>query len=95
MEKMEEVTIQPNQTIYIQNLNEKIKIPDLKKQLYALFSKFGPILDIVAQKNKKMKGQAFVVFKEVTAAALAFKQMDGFELLSKKMVRTFNVTHSL
>ena len=87
MEKIEEKeSIQPNQTIYIQNLYEKIKIPDLKKQLYALFSKFGQILDIVAKSNKKMRGQAFVVFKDVTAAALAFKQMDGFELLSKKMV---------
>ena len=31
----------PNHTIYINNLNEKIKKEDLKKSLYAIFSQFG------------------------------------------------------
>ena len=36
---------------------------ELKKSLYAIFSQFGPILDIVAMKTLKMRGQAFVVFQ--------------------------------
>ena len=36
---------------------------ELKKSLYAIFSQFGPILDIVAVKSLKMRGQAFVVFQ--------------------------------
>uniref|UniRef100_A0A8D2ANM7 RRM domain-containing protein n=1 Tax=Sciurus vulgaris TaxID=55149 RepID=A0A8D2ANM7_SCIVU len=37
----------PNHTIYINNLNEKIKKDELKKSLYAIFSQFGQILDIL------------------------------------------------
>ena len=75
--------IPPNQTLYINNLNEKVKkegdtlskirylplsgfyslVSELKKSLYAIFSQFGPILDIVAMKTLKMRGQAFVVFQ--------------------------------
>lgn len=73
----------PNQTLYINNLNEKVKkegrylsrythsfsihrvlyLAELKKSLYAIFSQFGPILDIVAMKTLKTRGQAFVVFQ--------------------------------
>lgn len=38
---------QPNNTIYINNLNEKIKRDELKKSLYAVFVQFGQILDII------------------------------------------------
>lgn len=43
-----DATILPaNNTIYINNLNEKIKADELKKSLYAVFVQFGQILDIV------------------------------------------------
>uniref|UniRef100_A0A8P0TF39 U1 small nuclear ribonucleoprotein A n=1 Tax=Canis lupus familiaris TaxID=9615 RepID=A0A8P0TF39_CANLF len=54
----------PNHTIYINNLNEKIKKDELKKSLYAIFSQFGQILDILVSRSLKMRGQAFVIFKE-------------------------------
>ena len=57
--------LRPNHTIYIQNMNEKIKKEDLRKSLYVLMSQFGQVLDIVALKTMKMRGQAFVVFKEI------------------------------
>ena len=46
-------------------MNEKIKKEDLRKSLYVLMSQFGQVLDIVALKTMKMRGQAFVVFKEI------------------------------
>jgi U2 small nuclear ribonucleoprotein B'' len=49
--------IRPSHTIYINNLNEKVKKDELKKSLYAIFSQFGQILDIVALKTLKMRGQ--------------------------------------
>ena len=67
----------PNHTIYINNLNEKIKKEDLKKSLYAIFSQFGQILDIVALKTLKMRGQAFVIFKEIGSATNALRSMQG------------------
>ena len=59
--------------------------PDLKKSLYAIFSQFGQILEIVAMKTLKMRGQAFVVFKEVTSATNALHSMQGFPFYDKPM----------
>ncbi|KAL3695300.1 hypothetical protein R1sor_009376 [Riccia sorocarpa] len=75
----------PNQTIYINNLNEKIKKEELKKSLYAVFSQFGKILDIVACKTLKLRGQSWVVFDDVTAATNALRQMQGFPFYDKPM----------
>lgn len=76
---------QPNHTIYVNNLNEKVKIEELKKSLYAVFSQFGTILDIVAMKTLKMRGQAFVAFQEATSAATALRSMQGFPFYEKPM----------
>lgn len=76
----------PNQTIYINNLNEKVKKDELKKSLYAIFSQFGPILDIVALKTLKMRGQAFVVFRDLPSATNALRSMQGFPFYDKPMV---------
>jgi len=75
----------PNHTIYINNLNEKIKKDELKKSLYAIFSQFGQILDIVALKTLKMRGQAFVIFKELNSATNALRSMQGFPFYDKPM----------
>jgi U2 small nuclear ribonucleoprotein B'' len=48
---------QPNNTIYINNINEKINKNVLKKLLYMLFSQYGRVLQIVACKGIKMRGQ--------------------------------------
>ncbi|XP_076450454.1 U1 small nuclear ribonucleoprotein A-like [Babylonia areolata] len=79
------MSMQPNHTIYINNLNEKIKKDELKKSLYAIFSQFGQILDIVALKTLKMRGQAFVIFKEINSAANALRSMQGFPFYDKPM----------
>lgn len=74
-----------NMTIYINNLNEKIKIEELKKSLNAVFSQFGTILDVLAFKTLKHKGQAWVVFEDVSSAAEALKRMQGFPFYDKPM----------
>uniref|UniRef100_A0A673IV37 U2 small nuclear ribonucleoprotein B''-like n=1 Tax=Sinocyclocheilus rhinocerous TaxID=307959 RepID=A0A673IV37_9TELE len=86
--------IRPNHTIYINNVNDKIKKEELKRSLYALFSQFGQILDIVALKTTKMRGQAFVIFKELAAATNALRQLQGFPFYNKPMVRSCKHTTS-
>jgi len=44
--------IPPCQTLYINNLNEKIKKAPLKKALYEAFSQFGRILEIVTTRGE-------------------------------------------
>ncbi|OWK49900.1 U1 small nuclear ribonucleoprotein A [Lonchura striata] len=75
----------PNHTIYINNLNEKIKKDELKKSLYAIFSQFGQILDILVSRSLRMRGQAFVIFKEMSSATNALRSMQGFPFYDKPM----------
>ncbi|KAK4282514.1 hypothetical protein QN277_013879 [Acacia crassicarpa] len=75
----------PNVTIYINNLNEKIKLDELKKSLHAVFSQFGKILEVLAFKTLKHKGQAWVVFEDVSSASNALRQMQGFPFYDKPM----------
>ena len=122
--KMSEVNagteVPQNMTIYVNNLNEKIKIEgtvpsfvfctlsfsrlryffhfnfnyyflnaELKKSLRAVFSQFGKILEVLAFKTLKHKGQAWVVFEDVNSASNALRQMQGFPFYDKPMVSTF------
>ncbi|KAG9154155.1 hypothetical protein Leryth_000637 [Lithospermum erythrorhizon] len=75
----------PNMTIYINNLNEKVKLEELKKSLQAVFSQFGKILEVLAFKTLKHKGQAWVVFEDVSSASNALRQMQGFPFYDKPM----------
>ncbi|KAG0582972.1 hypothetical protein M758_3G101400 [Ceratodon purpureus] len=84
----------PNQTIYINNLNEKVKKEELKKSLYAVFSQFGKILDIVACKTLKLRGQAWVVFDDLASATSALRQMQGFPFYDKPMRIQYAKTQS-
>nr|KJB23296.1 hypothetical protein B456_004G090600 [Gossypium raimondii] len=77
--------IPPNMTLYINNLNEKIKIDQLKKSLHAVFSQFGKILDVLAFKTLKHKGQAWVIFEDVNSATNALRRMQGFPFYDKEM----------
>jgi len=76
----------PNQTIYVKNLNEKTRKSELKRALYACFSQFGPILDIVALKTERMRGQAFIVYRDVIAATNAMREMQNFTFFDKPLV---------
>lgn len=77
---------QPNQSLYIQNLPEKLQKHDLKRSLYMLFSTFGPVLDITAVKTSKMRGQAHVLFRDVHSATQAMRACQGFEFYGREMV---------
>lgn len=75
----------PNQTIYVNNISEKIKIPALTTELKAIFNQFGSILEIQAKKNLRMRGQAFIVFEDIESAKKAVATMQGFPFHDKKM----------
>eukprot|EP00210_Caulerpa_lentillifera_P003638 g3473.t1 len=77
--------IPPNQTIYINNLYEKITQETLRSSLHAMFSQFGPILDIVTGQSIKKRGQAFVVFNSVSHATNALRSMQGFPFFEKPL----------
>lgn len=86
--------ILPNSTLYVNNLNEKVKVNELKIDLFHLFSEFGDVLEINARKSLKMKGQAFIVFKDVTSATNAKASLNNSLFLGKVMHIQFAKTNS-
>ncbi|EER19690.1 U1 small nuclear ribonucleoprotein A, putative [Perkinsus marinus ATCC 50983] len=74
-----------NNTLYVNNLNDKIKLDDLKPLLFELFASFGPILAVYAGKSQSRRGQAFIAFREASNAALAMKTLNGFPFLDKPL----------
>ncbi|GAB7357237.1 hypothetical protein MBLNU459_g8217t1 [Dothideomycetes sp. NU459] len=84
----------PNRTLYCSNLPDKLQKKDLKRALYMLFSVYGPILDIVALKTSRMRGQAHVVFRDVTASTQAMRALQGTEFVGKQMKISFATSKS-
>jgi len=86
--------VEANETIYIQNLNEKVKIDVLKLTLERLFKAYGKVLNVTAHPNLRMRGQAFVSFESKEIAAKAVKEVKGFPLYHKPMQVSFAKTRS-
>eukprot|EP00871_Galdieria_phlegrea_P004871 jgi/Galph1/5385/GphlegSOOS_G4093.1 len=80
------VDVPPNQTIYIRNVNEKVKKEELRRSLYEAFSQFGRIVDVVAMKRTPMRGQAFIAFEDIASATNALRGMQGFVFYDKPLV---------
>ncbi|RDH34842.1 tubulin folding cofactor D C terminal-domain-containing protein [Aspergillus welwitschiae] len=80
--------------LHVRNLEERIKVDQLKEALEEIFSEYGTVLEIVAKTNLKAKGQAFVVFDTVEAATRAIDEINGFELFDKPMVLDYAKTRS-
>jgi len=79
-------TYPPNQTLYLTNLpSSKIQKPDLRIALYTLFSTYGPVLDVVALRTMKMRGQAHVVFRDAQTATQAMRALQGFDFFGREM----------
>ncbi|KAH7411333.1 hypothetical protein BKA64DRAFT_663223 [Cadophora sp. MPI-SDFR-AT-0126] len=84
----------PNATVYVRNLEERIKPGELIEALKELFSEYGEIIDVVAKTNLKAKGQAFVVFDNVESAQKCIEDVQGFDLFGKPMQLAFAKTRS-
>ncbi|TGZ85429.1 RNA-binding domain-containing protein [Ascodesmis nigricans] len=76
----------PNQTLYVSNLPDtKIRKPDLRLALYTLFSTYGVVLDVVALLTMKHRGQAHVVFRDISSATQAMRELQGMKVFGKEM----------
>ncbi|KAG9496964.1 hypothetical protein J7337_011753 [Fusarium musae] len=84
----------PISTVYVQNLEERVKLDALVDALRTVFAAFGNVVDIVAKKNLRAKGQAFVVYDSPESAQDAINEIDGFELFGKPMKLAFARTQS-
>ncbi|KAJ2358094.1 hypothetical protein GGF43_001049 [Coemansia sp. RSA 2618] len=84
----------PSKTLYIRNLNEKIKVPVLTKALQAVFETYGPILEIRARHSIQMRGQAFITYASLSDSVKAHDEVQGFLLFAKPMFIEYARTQS-
>lgn len=71
--------------MYVNNLNEKIKVPELKCCLQELFGAYGEVIDLIAFGTLKKKGQAFVVYRDISCATNAMRALQNFPFLDKPL----------
>ena len=76
---------QPNATLYIKNIDWKIKKGLVKRALYALCSRHGKVLEIIVLRKEGLRGQAFVIMEHVHAAPAARKAEQGFSFFGKDL----------
>lgn len=82
---MSSIPLLPNQTLYVNNLNDKLRKNDLKRYLYELFGQYGRIVDIVALKTFMARGQAFILFTDLNSAAVAMRSLQGTIFFGKPL----------
>ena len=76
---------QPNATLYIKNIDWKIKKGLVKRALYALCSRHGKVLEIIVLRKEGLRGQAFVIMEHVHAATAARQAEQGFSFFGKDL----------
>lgn len=82
-------------SLYVTNLpSSKIAKADLRTALYMLFSTYGPVLDVVALKTMKMRGQAHIVYRDVQTATQAMRSLNGFQFLGRELVSSISTLAS-
>lgn len=84
----------PIETVYVNNLNDRVSLTKQREKLLSLFSKHGEIIQITLHKNLKMKGQAFITFKTPAEAERAISRVAGVKVFSKAINVTFAKSRS-
>jgi U2 small nuclear ribonucleoprotein B'' len=51
-----------------------------------LFTTYGVVLDVIALKTMKMRGQAHIVFRDADASTQAMRALQGFNFFGREMV---------
>jgi len=86
--KTEEAPLEINQqnaTLYVSNIDWKIKKLVLKRALHTLFGRHGKILDIITLRHEGLRGQAWVIFAHLPAATAALQAEQGFTFFGKNL----------
>lgn len=66
----------------------------MKNSLRTLFKQFGEVLDVVAHRNIRMRGQAFVAYPDQESADKAIKELQHFVLYDKPMIVQYSRNRS-
>lgn len=79
----------PHPTLYLQNLNERVRPEHMKQTLVELCSPHGQIVKITAKKRLALRGQAWIQFDSTDSARRALSHLQGRRLYGKSVVARF------
>jgi U2 small nuclear ribonucleoprotein B'' len=77
---------EPNATLYVKNVDWKVKKPLLKRALYSLFTRHGKVLEVIVLRRQGLRGQAWVIFEDAAASTAAMQAEQGFSFFGKDLV---------
>mmetsp|Transcript_12632 Transcript_12632/g.19560 ORF Transcript_12632/g.19560 Transcript_12632/m.19560 type:complete len:206 (-) Transcript_12632:131-748(-) len=67
----------PNPTLYVSNIDWKIKKPLLRRALHSLFTRHGKLLEIITLRSERLRGQAWVIMETVQGATASLQAENG------------------
>lgn len=74
------------ETLYVAGLDTSISKKQMREALFYRFSRYGPVIDVVCMKRqRRLRGQGWVVFRTTTDAARALKEAQGKMMLGRRM----------
>lgn len=76
---------EPNATLYIANIDWKIKKAVLRRALHTLFGRHGKILEIITLRKEGLRGQAWVIFDSISSATAALQAEQNFTFFGKDL----------
>ncbi|SCU94747.1 LAME_0F09010g1_1 [Lachancea meyersii CBS 8951] len=83
---------EPKKSLYVNNINDSIKLGTLRESLFLMFSAFGEVLQVKV--SKATRGQAFVVLKSADEANLAMTSLQKEPFFGKPLHIGFARTES-
>jgi U2 small nuclear ribonucleoprotein B'' len=86
--------MEPSQTLYLNNLNDKINKLELARLIYHLCSAYGNVIDVSVSKKARLRGQAFVSFDTLHSSALALQELQDYNFLGKPIRAAYSKTSS-
>ncbi|KAF2873402.1 U2 small nuclear ribonucleoprotein B [Massariosphaeria phaeospora] len=84
----------PIETVYVNNLDEHVKLDTIKLVMRRIFEYYGEVLDVIAKGSLRRKGQAFIVFNSEKSVLDSVEIMHGFPLYGRPMGVRRAKTHS-
>jgi RNA recognition motif-containing protein len=82
-------SLEHNETLYVNNLNDRIASKKLKDELMTHFSKFGPC-DIIVMSSLRRRGQAWVIYETRDSSETALNSLQGESIFGKSMRIAFS-----
>lgn len=79
------VLLQPNATLYVSNIDWSIKKNILRRALLALFERHGKVLEVVTLRREGLRGQAWIIFEDISSAIAAQRGENGFKFFGKPL----------